>query len=204
MRSDPRRAYSGTPTHGPAGFTLVESLIVLVLSGIFSTALIGLLTHSGQREYTRQRDNDRSQDALEVTETVIRGVLRYANADPYAVGGNLLDPDPLDHGSFDNLRVLSDFNPPDGAFTDVLEDVQLWVETDTLFVRWQGGAEALALAYPVRQLQFEYYSSDGSLLTTPSAVASAVRVKVSITTRKGVLSHALDRRELWVYLRNHG
>jgi len=182
----------------------VETLIVLVLSGVITTALVSLLTHSGQREYTRQRDIDRSQDALEVTETVLRGVLRYANADPYAVGGTLLDPDPLDHGSFDNLRVLSDFNPPDGDFSDMLEDVQLWVATDTLFVKWEASGEALALAYPVEQMQFEYYSSDGTLLTTPSGIASAVRVKVSITADKGVRSRTSDRRVLWVYLRNRG
>jgi len=167
-----------------SGFTLVETLIVLVLSGVITTALVSLLTNSGQREYTRQRDIDRSQDALEVTETVIRGVLRYANADPYSVGGNLLDPDPLGHGTFDNVRVLSDFNPPDGDFADMLEDVQLWVSADTLFVKWEGSGAQLALAYPVKQLQFEYYASDGSLQTTQAGVASAVRVKVSITADK--------------------
>ena len=63
--------------------------------------------------------------------------LRNAEADPLGLGLGLLDADPDGSGSFDEVRITSDFNPPDGDVADALEDVRFWRSQDTLYASWQ-------------------------------------------------------------------
>jgi type II secretory pathway pseudopilin PulG len=96
------------------GFTLVEMASAIVLIGLVLGAFMGVVL-SVQRSYQRQRDALRAQDALRLAESVIRTALRGGGADPLQTGAPGIDPDPLGHGRFDNLRVVSDFNPADEA-----------------------------------------------------------------------------------------
>ena len=184
------------------GFTLVEMLISIVLLSIIVGSLTSVVV-SSQRDYDRQQHIGRSQDNLRAAENSIVTILRSAKADPYETGSALLDPDPLNHGTFDNVRVVSDFNPADGDFADPMEDVLFYLDGDTLKVRWQSGTDALSLAYPITYLDFDYYDTAGSPLTDAATItASATRAKVTIVAEKGPRTDALDRLESWVYMRN--
>lgn len=184
------------------GFTLVEVLIAITLLSIVLAAVLGLVVGS-QQEYVRQRDIQKSQESLRAAESVITTVLRSAQADPFVTGSATIDPNPLGHGTWDNLRVTSDHNPADGDFVDPLEDVQLWVAADSLLVRWQSGGSAQLLAFPVESILFSYYSADGTAITTASLVDSlASKVRVVFYTDKGVRSQRDDQLETWVHLRN--
>ena len=184
------------------GFTLVEMLISVVVLTIVMGSLVGVVIRA-QKDYVRQRDVDKAQDALRAAEIAITTSLRSANADPYETGSSLLDPTPSGGSTRNSVRIVSDFNPADGDFSDALEDVQYWLASDTLKVRWQAGGSSLPLAYPIDALTFVYYDSAGTVLTTDTAVDdNAVSVKVTITADKGPRSMADDRRESWVYLRN--
>lgn len=183
------------------GFSLVEMVTAIALLSIVMGSLVGVLV-SLQRDYTRQRDVNRSQETLRSAESAIVTVLRTARADPLETGGSLLDPDPLSHGAFDNVRVVSDYNPADGDFDDPLEDVQFWLEGRALKVRWQSGGDALTLAGPVETLGLEYFDSAGNALTAVSQIVDATRVRVTLVADKGPRSAVDDRLVSWVYLRN--
>jgi prepilin-type N-terminal cleavage/methylation domain-containing protein len=183
------------------GFTLVELLISLTLSTIVVGALFGTIV-AAQKNYTKQRSSRVMEENLRTAEQVLRTVLTNATADPYRTGQALLNPDSANGGSFNSIWVKSDFNPPNGAFTDELEDVQVKVVADTLRVRWQAGAAYQALAYPVNSIAFDYYDVSNTLLTTVASVANATTVRITITVPDRHGSTGTLRRQSWVFLRN--
>ena len=188
------------PEHG---FTIVElvvsmALLWVVLAGVVNSVL------TTQRMYTVQSAIARGQESLRSAEFTISTLLRTAGADPNGTGTTLVDPDPLARGSFDNLRVVSDFNPADGDTNDALEDVAVWVDSaDTLRIRWSAGGEDEAMAYPVTSLEFRYFANDGTELASAADVASgATQVLFTLVAPRDPRSQAVERRESWVYLRN--
>ena len=189
------------PLRGATGVTLVELIISLTVAAVVLGALVGVAL-SVQRGYVAQREMVRAQESLRGAQIIVATVLRSAGADPLSTGQTLLDPDPESHGRFDNLRVVSDFNPADGDVTDPLEDVLFLVEADTLFVRWDKNGQRQPLAYPIDDLRFEYYANDGSLLTSASQVSGATRVRFILEAPRDARSGRLERIDSWVYLRN--
>lgn len=184
-----------------SGFVLVELLITLTVFTIVFGGVMGLIV-SVQRSYTAQRSAVRAEEGLRAAQLVLGTVLRTAASDPAKEYVGLLDPDPRGNGVFDNVRVVSDFNPVDGLTNGQLEDMLVYVESDTLFVRWQSGGQPVAAAHPVDALTLDYFSSDGTALTTVTQVASATRVLVTLTAPPDLASGATQRLESWVYLRN--
>ena len=184
------------------GFTTVELVVsVALLSVVLVAVLNSVLTT--QRMYMAQSTIARSQESLRSAEFTISTVLRTAGADPHETGTTLIDPDPLGRGDFDNLRVVSDFNPVDGDTDDILEDVLVWVDSNTLWIRWRAGGEDQAMAYPVTSLEFRYFANDGTELGTAADVASgASQVLFTLVAPRDPRSEAVERRESWVYLRN--
>ncbi len=185
------------------GFTIVElvvsmALLWVVLAGVVNSVL------TTQRMYTVQSAIARGQESLRSAEFTVSTLLRSAGADPNGTGTTLIDPDPLARGSFDNLRVVSDFNPADGDTNDALEDVAVWVDSaDTLRIRWSAGGEDQPMAYPVTSLEFRYFANDGTELATAANVATgATQVLFTMVAPRDPRSQAVERRESWVYLRN--
>ena len=186
---------------GSRGFTLTEVLIALTILTIVMGSLFSLIVRS-QKEYVRQREAVRAHDGLRMAEGAIAAVLRSAGADLYERGGANIDPDPLDHDEFDNLRVTSDFNPADGDRSDLYEDVLVWIDADTLKARWRAGEAARPMVYPVESLEFWYYDADGTEITDPALIGDATRARFRIETPKDPRTGSHERREAWVYLRN--
>lgn len=193
---------------GRAGFTLTELLVSLTLLGVVLTSVMAVVANM-QRGYARQREVARAEDGLRVAESTILTILRTAESNPRGMTGfnaPRILADPLGHGTFDNLRVVSDFNPPDGDVTDPLEDVVVSISSDTLYIRWQAcaGCTAVPVAYPVRSLLFEYYTASGTTPLAAAQIGTARRVKVTITAPRhyDAGNSGLLRRETWVYLRN--
>ena len=192
----PRSVRSGS------GFTLIEVTISVTILTIVVGSVMGIVL-SIQRSFIEQRERTRAQESLRAGQLIVATVLRSAGADALNTGLTLLDPDPLNHNRFDNLRVVSDFNPADGDVTDMLEDVLVEVEADTLFVRWQAGAQRQAVAYPVEDMLFEYYATDGTLLTTASQIVGATRAKFTVQAAAGPWTSVIESIETWwIYLRN--
>jgi prepilin-type N-terminal cleavage/methylation domain-containing protein len=184
-----------------AGFTLVEMLVSLTLFSIVAGAVTVMITQT-QRDYTRQREVVRLQENMRTAELVLTRLLRSATVDPMSTNVGVVTVDPLAHGVFDNIRVRSDFNPADGDVLDPLEDVLVYTNSDTLYVRWVAGAVPQAVAYPVRSILFEYFAADDTPVTTQAAFPNAAKVKYTLTAPVTPGDAAVKRRESWVFFRN--
>jgi prepilin-type N-terminal cleavage/methylation domain-containing protein len=183
------------------GFTLAELMISITMLAIIMGGVVSVMV-SMQRGYTRQREVARMEDALRVAELTTTRILQAAGSNPLNMtGAGAPRIDPLT-APFDTLRVVADYNPVNGVVTDPLEDMQVWVASDTLFVIWQAGQAATPVAFPVRSLLFQYDSA-GTVLTVPAAITrAATRVRVTITAPRHNRTNVLARRDTWVYLRN--
>lgn len=182
------------------GFTLAELMISITMLAIIMGGVVSVMV-SMQRGYTRQREVARMEDALRVAELTTTRILQSAGANPLNMTAGPPRIDPLT-APFDDVRVLADYNPVDGDVADPLEDMQVWVAFDTLFVRWQAGQPAAPVAFPVRSLLFQYDSA-GTVLTVPAAITrAATRVRVTLTAPRHSRTTVLARRDTWVYLRN--
>jgi prepilin-type N-terminal cleavage/methylation domain-containing protein len=183
------------------GFTIVELLASLAVLGVVLGATMSAMVRA-QRSYTQQRDLANGQNAMRSAELVVTRVLRGARNDPLRLGAAGIDPDPRGTGRFDNVRVASDFNPGDGDTNDPLEDIELYVERDTLFVRWQAGAAAQALATPVQSMRFEYFATDGAALTTVDQLPGATLVRFTLTVSRHSPYRVVEERQSWIFIRN--
>jgi prepilin-type N-terminal cleavage/methylation domain-containing protein len=183
------------------GFTLVELLISITLLSVVMGAITGTVL-SMQRGYIRQREVARTEDALRVAELTITRILQAAGSNPLNMtGAGAPRIDPL-RAPFDTVRVVADYNPVDGDVADLLEDMQVWVTGDTLYVIWQAGGAPAPVAFPVRSVLFEYDSA-GIVLPTPVRITNnATRVRVTLMAPRHSRTTALARRDTWVYLRN--
>jgi prepilin-type N-terminal cleavage/methylation domain-containing protein len=191
---------SGRRGLGNAGFTLTELMITLGMLSVVLSSVVAVMLGM-QRGYVRQREAARSEDALRVAETTILTIFRTAEANPRGMTGPRAPrilADPLTHGLFDNARIVSDFNPADGDVLDMAEDVLISVANDTLFIRWQqvSGAVAVPIAYPVRSLRFEYYTTTGTVPLTAAQISLARRVRFILTAPRHSRTNAMLRRDL--------
>jgi prepilin-type N-terminal cleavage/methylation domain-containing protein len=185
-----------------SGFSLVEMVIALTISSLVIAVFYGTIANM-QKQYRGQRDTRTAEESLRTAEQVLRTVLQTAVADPRLTGQALLDPDPMGNGAvFDDLRVKSDFNPPDGDFNDELEDVRVRVQADTMMVQWSNTGSYQALVYPVRSIRFEYFDAAGTPLTTVGTAANAKSVRFTIAAPESPVSNTLRRRQSWVFLQN--
>lgn len=186
------------------GFSLIELMISMVLLSVVLGSVMRV-TLSMQRSYIRQREVTGADDAFRSAELALITVLRTAGANPRGITGSSapqLDPDPSNTGVFNTVRAVADFNPADGDTADNLEDVLVSVVSDTLKVRWSAAGTSSAVAYGIRSLLFEYYASNGVAVTTRATVATATRVKVTITALAHTRSTVLAQRVFWINLRN--
>ncbi len=186
-----------------SGFTLIELMVSLTILTIVLGSVMGIVL-SIQRSFTQRRERARADESLRAAQLILATVLRSAAANPLDTPGlTLLDPDPLNHNRFDNLRVVSDFNPADGDVIDMLEDVLIELAADTLFIRWQAGAQRQAVAYPVDDILFEYYATDDTPLTTAATVIGANRAKFTVDAAENPRTGVSQSIETWwIYLRN--
>ena len=181
------------------GFTLIEMMVSMTLLVIVMGSVFGVMA-SSQREYATQREVVRAKETLQGVEILLTRVLKSGRADPRQAGVGLLDPDPLGNGVFDNIRVVSDLNG-DGLTDGAMEDVEVRLESDTLWMRWQAGTTEQAVALEVAELEFQYYALDGTELTNAVDAADAARVKTTVAVRRPNAGGLL-RRESWTQIRN--
>ena len=181
------------------GFTLIEMMVSMTLLVIIMGSVFGVMAQS-QREYATQREVVRAKETLQGIEILLTRVLKSGRADPQQLGIGFIDADPLDHGVFDNIRVVSDLNS-DGLTDGPMEDVEVRVESDTLWMRWQEATAEQPVALEVAELEFQYYAMDGTELTTAVDAENAARVKMTVAVRRPNAGGLL-RRESWTQIRN--
>jgi prepilin-type N-terminal cleavage/methylation domain-containing protein len=190
-------------TRSRSGFTLIEVLISMIMLAVIMGAVVSVMLRM-QRGYIREREVARSEDALRVAELTITRILQTAGSNPLNIPSTAANPPRINPyaAPFDTLQVVADFNPVDGDVNDLLEDMMVYALNDTLFVRWQNGAAATPVAFPVRSLLFQYDSA-GTILNDPVIIRrAATRVRITLQAPKHNRTNVLSRRDTWVYLRN--
>lgn len=187
-----------------AGFTILELVISMtVLSVVLGATTILLLRV--QQQYTLQRGVSATHEQLRSLELTLTRLFRTARADPMAKAGAnaAMVVNPIGRVNWDNVELRADFNPVDGLVNGNLENVRVELTKDTVFVRWKKGGTPEPIAYPVKELRFQFYALSGTELTDATAAASqSRRVKVTIGIPAGGGSAAVIRRETWMSLRN--
>lgn len=183
------------------GFSLVEITMSVLLLSFLIAGLGGLVVRT-QQQYNQSLQATRMSESLRTAETAIGTILRLAGADPLDTGNAGFFPDYRGNGKFNNFRAVSDFNPADGSFTSLFEDVSVYVGGDTLYIKWAGDMTAQPVATPIHEMLLEYYDANGVLITNGANVVDAVSVKVALVTT-GITAAENHRSESWVFLRNN-
>lgn len=189
------------PLRTRRGFTMVEVIVTIAVMSVLLGALFGLVIRS-QQSYAQQRIGTQAEETVRTTELLLARMFRSGGADPLGRRFPGIDPNPLNHAVFDNVRLRGDFNPADGDTGDPLEDILVHQRADTVYVRWDSGGASEPLAYPVQSLRFEYYAANGARITNPALIGSATRVRFSVAAPRSLRSNSTLRRDTWIFLRN--
>lgn len=203
-RRGARRYRVGAHRASRTGFTLVELLVAASLLALVAGGAVTMLLGTA-RGMQRQREVTNTEDGLRAFEQTLTMVLRTAAANPEQITGSKIPrliPNPLNATSWNNVRVLSDFNPADGDTDDPLEDVQVSLANDTVFARWQAGTVSAAVVAPVSTLRFDFATATGTPVTTAAAIATARLVRVTLEAPRRAGSSVRIRRQWTIHLRN--
>lgn len=165
-----------------AGFSTVSTLVSLTLLTLVLTPVLGTIVR-GQQSFTASWDKARAGGNARYGHLVLTRLVRSAGSHPAGVSVQAIDPDPRADGVFDDIRVRSDFNPPDGDTDDPNEDLTFFVKGDTMFVQ-SGAGDAEPYLIGVDSLAFEYYDILGAPITDRDRVGRrAVAAKITIRAR---------------------
>lgn len=185
-----------------AGFSIMEVMVAMAIFTVVMAALMSVVIGL-QRRFVDQRERVRAQESLRVAQMTLGPLLRAAGADPKNSGLTSVNVDPDNDGIFDDLRVKTDFNPIDGDVDDPLEDVHVYVASDTMWIRWQVGAAPQPLAWPIKSLMFEYYGNNGAKILPAIETVGATRARFIIESPRDIRTGQLERTEAWwVNMRN--
>jgi prepilin-type N-terminal cleavage/methylation domain-containing protein len=184
------------------GFSIMEMMVATAIFTIVMGSLMSVVIDL-QRRFVDQRERVRAQESLRVAQMTLAPLMRSAGADPKGTALTGMEVDPDNNGIFDDIRIKTDFNPIDGDVADVLEDVHVYVASDTLWIRWQTGQAAQPLAFPIKSLRFEYYGNNGAKMLTVPETVGATRARFILESPRDARTKQLERTEAWwVNLRN--
>lgn len=188
-----------------SGFSTVGALVTLVLSGLVLGQLLSMVITS-QRGFISSNATGSAASSARHAHLALARLLRVAGSDPHGISIQGIDPDPLNHGVFDNVRLRADYNPPDGDILDPGEDVTLWLSADTVRVRWGADAPAQPYLFGVDSLAFEYFDRKGGSIGEAEKIRSQA-TSVRLTVRGVAYGYGERREQLLigrVKLRNGG
>ncbi|WP_319574494.1 prepilin-type N-terminal cleavage/methylation domain-containing protein [uncultured Desulfobacter sp.] len=187
-----------SPCRGNAGFTLIETLIALAISGILMGGVYA--------QFISQQDSYLAQDqVVEMQQNLRAGIsymtqeLRMAGYDPYSSGTAgietanptsvvftyVADDDNLDNDNADGDNDTSTGADETGELQTVTFDLyDAYGDGDNDIGR-QAGASAStkrAIAENIENLEFRYLDADGAVETDPNEIKT---VQISILARVG-------------------
>jgi type IV pilus assembly protein PilW len=165
-----RKRFAGKET----GFTLVELMAVIFLSGVIMAAIYSLfisqhVAFSAQEQMTEMNQNLRvSMDQMS-REIRLAG---YKNSTSTFNGIATAQPT--------TIRILADLNQ-DGDWLDDNEDITYSYDANTMQI-WRN-TPALPIADHITNLSFTYTLADGTTSSNPASLSSIRKVTISITAR---------------------
>jgi hypothetical protein len=188
---------------GKAGFGTLAMIVALALLGFTLVPVLGTVV-TAQRGFVKSREQARAAGSVRYAHLALTRLMRIAGSSPMGPDIQGIDPDPMANGNFDNVRLRADYNPADGDILDAAEDLIFFVRSDTMYVK--SGLAGVEEPYliGVDSLAFEYFASDGSVISDPAlvneyAVAAEVTIRSKGETRSGAPERLLAG---YVHLRN--
>lgn len=198
------------------GFSLIESMIAIVVVTLLTGAVVSIL-YQNRAAFQHQVEQGRVSGTLRDSVDQISRYLRQAGNDPFgsaltvpvrALGDGYLE---INSDLTGNVASATE-NPsestgdPDGTLNSIFERVLVRhePETQTLWID-VGYGEALA-ARNVARFTFEFYDAEGSLTTDPESAVSISIELVGQTTQPGSPLEVSQTTTLAseVFLRNRG
>jgi hypothetical protein len=166
-----------------AGFSTIGMIVAFVLLGLLMAPMLGTIL-SAQRGFVESRDRARAAGSVRYAHLALTRFMRLAGSSPIGLPLPGIDPDPDGNGIFDDVRLRSDYNPPDGDIDDPGEDLTFFLRVDTMFVKSGDDGEEEPFLIGVDSLAFEYFDREGLLLTDPARISPrAMTVSVTIRAR---------------------
>ena len=206
------------------GFSLVELLIYMVISGIVAAAIYFVLNTSVSSYFFEENIVTRNQDQRAALDLMVREI-RMAGCDPTAVGGIGFNDDtdvtPGNGTDEDSVRFIMDITDtagtgnPDGAVDNPDEDISYYIDTIDgvqVIVRRTADGNVEPLAEHITDLGFRYWNAAGAELVPPLSAAdldSIASVEVSMTAETAQIDKRFDTKRLKttaarVEIRNEG
>ncbi|WP_239491415.1 PilW family protein [Luteitalea sp. TBR-22] len=181
------------------GLTMVELLVssaVMVVVLLMTTSVMV----SSSRMFGQQRAaldaRDTAGAAMDLITRLLRQSSCISDTDVYC---QAIFPDPDNNGTFDSVRVRSDWNPRDGAYDDPYEDVLFVVANGSLWKREPTDAALVSFGPRVQSIAFAYTNQNGgplaNVLTRPDliggvnvTITSINDIGMPVTTSSGTIS----------------
>ena len=134
--------------------------------------------------FVASRDRARAAGSARYAHLALTRFMRLAGSSPVGLPLPGIDPDPGGDGLFNDVRLRSDYNPPDGDVDDPGEDLTFFLRADTMFVKSGSDGDEEPFLIGVDSLVFVYFGRDGSVIADPARVGPrAIAVDVTIRAR---------------------
>lgn len=187
------------PYRENAGFTLVEILIALAVTGILLAGVYAQVT-SQQASYQAQDQVVEMQQNLRAGISYMTQELRLAGYDPYSSGTAgietanstsvvftyVADDDGLDNDNADGDNDTDTGADETGELQTITFDLyDAYGDGDNDIGRQVGGVKRV-IAENIEELEFRYLDSDGAVVTEPDDIKT---VKISLLARVGRPDH---------------
>lgn len=176
-----------TDKHSSAGFTLIELMIALAITGIVAAAIYSVFQAQVRGQVSQDVSLQMTQDLRSAMETMVTDI-RMAGCDPTeSSGAQIVSADVGDLTISMDIRGPVVGDPPDGDTNDPGEIVRYAINSSGNLGRAIGGGNlqpmhSVDMACDV--LDFVYLDEDGAALGTPVADTDDIRaVQVSVIIR---------------------
>jgi hypothetical protein len=158
-------------------------IVSLMLLGVLMSPMLGTILAS-QRGFVESREKARAAGSVRYAHLALTRFMRLAGSSPVGLPLPGIDPDPDGDGIYNDVRLRSDYNPPDGDTDDAGEDLIFFLRADTMMVKAGDGGTEEPYLIGVDSLAFEYFDRDGVAITDPDLVADrAMSASVTIRAR---------------------
>ncbi|UCC74729.1 MAG: hypothetical protein JSV86_09315 [Gemmatimonadota bacterium] len=166
-----------------AGFSTIGMIVAFVLLGLLLSPMLGTIL-SAQRGFVESRDRARAAGSVRYAHLALTRFMRLAGSSPVGLPLPGIDPDPDGDGVFNDIRLRSDYNPPDGDTNDAGEDLTFFLRADTMYVRYGTGGTEEPYLIGVDSLAFTYFDRAGEVIADPDRIGPrAISADVTIRAR---------------------
>jgi prepilin-type N-terminal cleavage/methylation domain-containing protein len=157
-----------------AGFTLIELMAVIFLSGVIMAAIYSLFVSQNVTFSAQEQMNEMTQNLRVSMDQMSREIRLAGYKNSTSTFNGIATAQPA------TIRILADLNQ-DGDTVDDDEDITYSYDADTMQI-WRN-SPGLPIADHITNLSFTYTLADGTTTSNPASLANIRKVTISITAQ---------------------